>query len=125
MAVYFGGSGHAIRFGTANILANRRSALITINNPLTSTLGAPSTLAMYPIDSDSIGSRLRIAREARGLSASALSMSMDPSPGRAWASFVENGRIASPSVETIRNAATTLHVSFEWLATGNGEMEAA
>jgi transcriptional regulator with XRE-family HTH domain len=70
-----------------------------------------------------VGRRLRIAREARGKSASALSLEMDPSPGRAWASFIENGRIGSPSVDNLKSAAVVLNVSFDWLATGNGEME--
>lgn len=86
-------------------------------------LAEASTLVMSDTPSE-IGVRLKAARERAGLSQSALSLGMVPSPGRAWCGLVESGNIQHPNVATLQAAADVCAVSFEWLATGKGEMSA-
>lgn len=69
-----------------------------------------------------IGMRLKEAREKAGITPNALSLKMYPSPGRAWAGWVESGRIAEPSIEALRRAAEVLGISDEWLICGIGQM---
>lgn len=88
---------------------------------MTMTLAGASTLVMADTPSE-IGVRLRAAREFAGLSQSALSTGMSPSPGRAWCGLVESGNIQQPNVVTLQAAAEFTGVAFEWLATGKGEM---
>lgn len=91
---------------------------------MTMALAPASTIAMSDTPSE-IGVRVKAAREYAGLSQSALSMGMSPSPGRAWCGLVESGNIQQPAVVTLQAAAELTGVAFEWLATGKGEMVAA
>lgn len=90
--------------------------------PLTSAVVWTTTLVMVDKVPTEVGQRLRAAREHAGISANALSVSMDPCPGRAWAGWVESGEISDPSVDALRRAAKVLGVREEWLILGIGEM---
>lgn len=75
----------------------------------------------HDVPATSLARRLKLACEAANLTPSALSLKMDPRPGRGWVRFVITGRIKSPRVTTLERAARAANVSIEWLLFGSGE----
>lgn len=67
--------------------------------------------------------RIRAAIEARGLGVQTVEVLADT--GRGSLHNLLSGRKKAPTVETLEKVAKALHVSFAWLATGEGEMELA
>lgn len=66
-------------------------------------------------DDSRIATRLRFAREARGLSANALGQAAEVAPGTIL--YIEKGRTV-PSIETVEKLAKALKVSPAWLGYG-------
>jgi len=65
-----------------------------------------------------LAERLRHLRENAGLSAKALDVLADLTPGHT--TLIETGRRADPSASTVEALASVLGVTLDWLVTGEG-----